>query len=254
MAPPPPSPAHPTTGGIPVAPTPIGLPFAELSFLALGASALAFLIVSSDAHRIVVLLLALGGGVSLLNMRVAANRERAQRHVEMIYHRYDLSPLGFLPERPMERLEGSTFMAWEELSEQLPYLNQTGKLRAAVDRMPMVGAGALAGLEHQPRQLKRACVLLSELVHSYVYGDLVPWERLDGGVAREAEAVKAVREVPAQLAVPFVRVCETLGLPPVLCASTTDLWNWTFAAGGGGRRDEGGDAVGATVTSSLVSR
>ena len=37
-------------------------------------------------------------------MRVAANRERAQRHVEMIYHRYDLSPLGFLPERPMEKL------------------------------------------------------------------------------------------------------------------------------------------------------
>ena len=88
--------------------------------------------------------------------------------------------------------------------------------------------------------------MLSQLVHSYVYGDVVPWERLEGGVAREGG--KAVHEVPAQLAVPWAHVCDALGLPPVLCASATDLWNWTFVTGGGGRCADGGDAVGATVT------
>ena len=33
-------------------------------------------------------------------------------------------------------------------------------------------------------------------------------------------------EVPMVLARPFVEVCVLLGIPPVLTAAATDLWNW----------------------------
>ena len=33
-------------------------------------------------------------------------------------------------------------------------------------------------------------------------------------------------KVPAVLAGPFVEVCVLLGMPPVLTAAATDLWNW----------------------------
>ena len=33
-------------------------------------------------------------------------------------------------------------------------------------------------------------------------------------------------EVPMVLARPFVEVCILLGIPPVLTAAATDLWNW----------------------------
>ena len=58
-------------------------------------------------------------------------------------------------------------------------------------------------------------MLLSQLVHSYVHGDVVPWERLEGGVAREVAReggpCHPAPEVPAQLAVPWFQVCEAEG-------------------------------------------
>lgn len=39
-------------------------------------------------------------------------------------------------------------------------------------------------------------------------------------------AVCTTTALPAALAVPWLRVCVELGLPPVLCASVVDMWNW----------------------------
>ncbi len=80
-------------------------------------------------------------------------------------------------------------------------------------------------LSEDPALLQRAYVLLGQLVHSYAHG-------ADQRCTSNADALRVIPRsdhvvIPGPLAVPFHYVCESLGLPPVLTAAATDLWNWT---------------------------
>jgi len=74
---------------------------------------------------------------------------------------------GFLPaDDPLRELP-SQFAAWEDVANGLPKLIVTGRLRRAIEGLPVLSAGALMG----PGALRRAMMLLSFLGHAYVWCD-----------------------------------------------------------------------------------
>lgn len=101
-------------------------------------------------------------------------------------------------------------------------------------------AETLRGLEKP--LLRRAYVVLSMLVHSFVWGRVVTSKiqelqlLQDGGLphssksdsAEDSEKCSSPREIlPAVLGRPFLIVTqELLGIQPVLTHSSVDLWNW----------------------------
>ena len=140
--------------------------------------------------------------------------------VASVCARYGLSPLGFLPQRCLERLPNE-FKDWELLSESLPELNRSGGLAKAIEALPHVDPKHLQGARSEV--LHRAYFLLGALSHSYVHRHAVPWNQLGGPQPKPNGCAK---KLPAQLAEPWLQVCAQLGMPPVLTAAATDLWNW----------------------------
>ncbi len=126
------------------------------------------------------------------------------------------------------------------MADALPELNRGGRLVAAVDALPVCSAESLRS---EP-QLRRAYIVLCQLLHSYVHHPNVPWERLDPqGPPPPPPSTShdsGVRRVPRQLAVPLLQVCARLGLPPVLTAAV-DLWNWRRRRPGDWGEEEDGD-------------
>ena len=175
------------------------------------------------------------GGVAIFSALCLWGRRRRTLLGRALCARYDLDPqLGFMPGTVAGSLPRK-FAAWDRLAASLPYLNHRGRLRPAVDAMPtvLVTSGCLSIGE-----LRRARVLLTHLAHSYVHGAAVPWERLraveaSGCVLFEyisspeppAPPPPPLPALPAQLAIPWAQVSGMLGMPLVLTASDTDLWN-----------------------------
>ena len=151
---------------------------------------------------------------------------------------------GFEP-GPMPSRLPARYATWERLAAALPELNRTGRLRAAVDAMPVlsVAPGALSAPE-----LRRARLLLAYLSHSYVHAGGVPWERLQATQPIADQPGRDVFEyvpgqppppppppppaLPAQLSAPWRQVSSSLGMPLVLTATDTDLWNCVGVADG----------------------
>ena len=166
------------------------------------------------------------GGLCLRHRRLARYARHATRCL-----RFDLSPRrGFVPSVSSTALP-VRLAAWEQMAASLPELNRSGRLRAAVDAMPVLDVDGLT----VPQQ-RRARLLLSYLAHSYVHGPAVPWERLVAGSgSAKFEVIAGLPPppdppppppaVPPQLGVPWRRVSSALGMPLVLTASDTDLWN-----------------------------
>lgn len=97
--------------------------------------------------------------------------------VQGVMDKYQLSVRGFLPERCLEKLPAQ-WEPWEALATNLPTLNKAKQLRAAVDALPVL---------EPPRelpQLRRACVILGQLSHSYINGGSVPWASVDEATTR----------------------------------------------------------------------
>lgn len=139
---------------------------------------------------------------------------------------YQLSERGFMPSTQSCKLASPVYAAWEALSAELPKLNRTGTLRARVAALPIIStAGLSSGAE-----LRRAYVLLGQIVHSWVHGGKVLWPGHDPlSISDDASAVTAetgLPVVPAQLAVPWYQVCKALGMPLILCAAGCDMWNY----------------------------
>ena len=108
------------------------------------------------------------------------------------------------------------FAAWERIALDLPALNRSARLRAAVDRAEPVDPLAVAALG--PSEQRRAYVLFAAIAHSYVNGGSVPWAKLDSASATASPAVASsapMPELPAQLAAPWRAVCAELGVPCV---------------------------------------
>ena len=158
--------------------------------------------------------------------------------------------LGFLAPDPVKRLP-SPYQAWEDLMDRLPELNATGRLRDAVHELPRL---SFEDLESDVPCLRRAHVMLSMIVQSYLHGPSVPWNKSSeeafdrlaaNGVTREEVLAAcggsrkreeegedegtddAADELPEVIARPFYFVCQRLGFPHCICsAATFDTWNW----------------------------
>ena len=247
-----------------------------VALLALGCAGLA----SSTQRRLAVCALGLVGWGVLLLAYSFARGAAAERAWRTLAASYDLSALGFLPSTPPARLSGHPdYAALESLSARLPELNRSGGLVGAVDALRCLPEAAIVRLGEPGNapELRRAYVLLAQLVHSYAHaGKVEHWApptatrakgtggggtagdagSIDDGNADDSDAAsappspgasEAVSEeavvIPGQLAVPFHFCCAALGLPPVLTAAATDLWNWKLIDDIDGDND---DALGAT--------
>jgi indoleamine 2,3-dioxygenase len=112
---------------------------------------------------------------------------------------------GFLPlQDPLPRLP-KTFDAWENVAQRLPKLFVSDQLRRTIAELPPFPIEAI----HDSGERERAMLLLSYLGHAYVWG------------GARAETI-----LPARLAVPWHRIAQSLGRPPVLSYSSYALHNF----------------------------
>ncbi|KAI4164430.1 MAG: hypothetical protein LQ342_002077 [Letrouitia transgressa] len=120
---------------------------------------------------------------------------------------YDLSQeYGFLPaDLPLEILPDPYYNKWEAIVANLQALILSKRLRGIVDRLPALSTSRL----QHPAEWRRAYVLLTFIIHSYIWGGDKP------------EAI-----VPPSLSIPFLKICAYLELPPVATYAGTCLWNW----------------------------
>jgi hypothetical protein len=173
-------------------------------------------------------------------LTVALNRRksrgtRAKRllNIRALGWEFFLSEVSMVPLPP-------PFHAWEGLASQLPSLNRHGRIRAAIEGLPLLHDLTSLSLP----ELRRARVLLGALVTSYVNGHAVPWNRLEptaeGGsqsfsysapAPTPPSAIDAAKPLdvpialPDCLSLPWRVVSERLGMPPILTATDLDLWN-----------------------------
>ncbi|EAW09952.1 indoleamine 2,3-dioxygenase [Aspergillus clavatus NRRL 1] len=120
---------------------------------------------------------------------------------------YGISPEhGFLPsEPPLDALPDPYYAKWEWIVSNLQSLLHSGRIREAVDHMPILSTSYL----HSEDEWRRAYVLLTFILHGYVWGGNAPEER-----------------VPPQLTIPLLEVCDHLELPPVATYAAVCLWNY----------------------------
>lgn len=112
---------------------------------------------------------------------------------------------GFLPETdPLRRLP-QPFESWESTALGLPKLFASDHLRRTLETLPPFPLAAIG----DDRERERAMVLLSYLGHAYVWGGVKPADTL-----------------PHVLAMPWHRVAQSLGRPPVLSYSSYALHNF----------------------------
>ena len=115
------------------------------------------------------------------------------------------SERGFLPlQDPLRRLPRD-FDVWEDAAQHLPKLLVSDQFRKIAASLPPFPVEAIS----TTRERERAMVLLSYLGHAYVWG-----------------GERAASALPARLAVPWQRIAESLGRPPVLSYSSYALHNY----------------------------
>jgi indoleamine 2,3-dioxygenase len=112
---------------------------------------------------------------------------------------------GFLPLKdPLSRLP-QPFDAWEGIASSLPKLFASDHLRRTLEGLPPFPLEAIGS----DQERERAMLLLSYLGHAYVWGG-----------ARPAHVL------PARLAIPWHRVAQDQGRPPILSYSSYALHNF----------------------------
>jgi indoleamine 2,3-dioxygenase len=112
---------------------------------------------------------------------------------------------GFLPTQDPLRQLPKPFNAWEDVARHLPKLLASDQLHRTIVDLPSFPLNEI----HDHRELERAMVLLSYLGHAYVWGGHRP-----------------ATVLPERLAVPWYKVSERLGRPPVLSYSSYALHNY----------------------------
>ena len=123
---------------------------------------------------------------------------------QTIYQQFDISSYGFLPDKPIPKLDDE-FQPWEDFVDQLSELNKSSQTRAQVTYLPDFSWQTL----NTPEQWKRAYTILTLVTNSYVNSQSTP-----------------VNTLPAKIAVPVTKVSEHLGIKPLLTHATVDLYNW----------------------------
>ncbi|KAL1993701.1 hypothetical protein VTN49DRAFT_2370 [Thermomyces lanuginosus] len=120
---------------------------------------------------------------------------------------YGIDPQhGFLPPSPpLTSLPDPYYAKWESVLANLHALILSRRLRSAVDQLPVLSTAFL----RSEAEWQRACVVLSFLLHGYIWGDDTPAE-----------------VIPPPISVPFLEVCKHLELPPVATYAAVCLWNY----------------------------
>lgn len=86
---------------------------------------------------------------------------------------FAVSSNAFLPEdHPLKRLPDPYYDPWEMLATHLPEYVETGRIRRAVDDLPVLSTDRLRS---EP-EWRRAYVMLAFLTHAYVWGGDKPEE------------------------------------------------------------------------------
>lgn len=114
--------------------------------------------------------------------------------------------MGFALRDPLEELP-HPYDAWISIAKNLPALIQNGELRAEVKKLPMLSIDDLEG--HKSQRL--AHLVLGCITMAYV------WNRGDGDVCKV---------LPSNIAVPYCKLSEKLGLPPIMVYADCVLANW----------------------------
>ncbi|MCJ1318137.1 hypothetical protein MMC15_003464 [Xylographa vitiligo] len=120
---------------------------------------------------------------------------------------YEISPeYGFLPsELPLEILPDPYYNRWEAVVANLQAFILSKRLREVVNRLPILSTSRL----HTPAEWRRAYMLMAFMTNGYIWGGDRPEER-----------------VPPPISIPFLQICEHLGLPPVATYAGVCLWNF----------------------------
>uniref|UniRef100_A0A8C8YUJ8 Indoleamine 2,3-dioxygenase 1 n=1 Tax=Prolemur simus TaxID=1328070 RepID=A0A8C8YUJ8_PROSS len=114
--------------------------------------------------------------------------------------------VGFALPNPQEELPAE-YNAWMAIAENLPALIETGQLRAEVEKLPLLSIDDLQG--HKLQRLAR--LVLGYITMAYV------WNQRDGDVSKI---------LPRNIAIPYCKLSEKLGLPPILLYADCVLANW----------------------------
>lgn len=126
--------------------------------------------------------------------------------------RFGVSPQrGFLPSPDPLTLLPAAYKPWEQAARELPRLLAAGRVRPALDGLPVLEVERLADGERD-----RAMLLLSYFGHAYVWGE-----------------EPAANRIPAGVAVPWHAVARSVGRPPVLSYASYALHNWRRLSGEG---------------------
>ena len=112
---------------------------------------------------------------------------------------------GFLPSTdPLEELP-TGFESWERVAPRVSALLLAGQLRPTLEALPIP---ELERLERR-EELERAMLLLSVFGNAYVWAEEEP-----------------ARTIPRAIAVPWCRVADELGRPPIISHASIVLRNW----------------------------
>ncbi|KAB8265375.1 indoleamine 2,3-dioxygenase [Aspergillus pseudonomiae] len=115
-------------------------------------------------------------------------------------------PEGFLPiESPLTASLNRYYEPWETITANLPSLISSRVLRDSVDCMPIL---SVLHLQAEP-EWRRAYVLLTFMLHGYIWGCPNP-----------------VEIIPPPLAIPLLQVSAHVELPPIATFAGLCLWNY----------------------------
>ncbi len=113
---------------------------------------------------------------------------------------------GFLPGQDPLRELPPALGIWDEVAYDLPKLLVSGRVRTFLRRIPLMDPRPYLTT---PAQWRRAMQALSYMGHAYVWGDDEP-----------------ATSLPENLALPWYKVAQYLGRPPVLSYASYALDNW----------------------------
>ncbi|XP_037668512.1 indoleamine 2,3-dioxygenase 1 [Choloepus didactylus] len=114
--------------------------------------------------------------------------------------------VGFALRNPLEELPNK-YADWMFIVQNLPDLIKTGQLRTKVEKLPELSIDDLHG--HKLQRL--AHLVLGYITMAYV------WDRGDQDVRKV---------LPRNIAIPYCKLSEKLGLPPILVYADCVLANW----------------------------
>lgn len=114
--------------------------------------------------------------------------------------------VGFALPNPLEELP-HPYDDWISIAKNLPALIEKDQLRAEVEKLKMLSIDDLQG--HKSQRL--AHLALGYITMAYV------WNKGDGDICKV---------LPSNIAIPYCRLSEKLGLPPILVYADCVLANW----------------------------